>query len=331
MNDKIDEYLRELVDRGRTPGIQYAWSDSDGTIYSHSAGWAGLAERRPMTGATAMMAYSMSKVLTAYTITVLARLGHLHLDDALARYLPWQPYGPDVTIRQLLEHRAGIPNPTPLRWVHLAADHAAFDEPAALERTLRQYAHLRYPPGTRTHYSNIGYWLLGRLVSEVAGQPFVSFAMEAALPAAAIGPAEIAYQFPVDGSQAHGYLERFSLLNLLRPLLTNRGLTGECQGRWLRIQDHYVNGPAFGGCIGTATGFCKLARHLINTGNHGFGWSRGASFVQKEGGGAGFRCMLRLNWEGKFASAVMSNATGLNVSNCLDHIESIRTRCGEAG
>lgn len=323
MSGGIDEFLRDLVERGRVPGIQYAHVDSGGTIRNHSAGWADLIERRPMTSTTALMAYSMSKLVTAEAVAMLDEEGRIHLDDPLAHYLPDQPYGPDITIRQLLEHTSGIPNPMPLRWVHLVAEHQDFNESAALEGILRRHPRLQHQPGTRTLYSNIGYWLLGRLVSEVARQPFVSFVEEALLRPAGIAPSEIGYRFPADGSHAHGYLERYSVLNLLRPLLTDARLTGERQGRWVRIQDHYVNGPAFGGCIGTALGFCKLAWSLMGTNNHSLGWDRGKTVVQKEGGGAGFHCMLRLNRENLSASVIMSNATGLNVSSCLDRIESI--------
>jgi hypothetical protein len=54
---------------------------------------------------------------------------------------------------------------------------------------------------------------------------------------------------------ATGYLEKYSLMNVVKGLLIDRSLIGECSGRWLAIRSHYLNGPAFGGLVGTAKGF----------------------------------------------------------------------------
>lgn len=70
--------------------------------------------------------------------------------------------------------------------------------------------------------------------------------------------------------------------------VTGNRLQTRDPGGW--IQDHYVNGPAFGGAIGTAAGFCKFARHLLESSNFGFSCSENTNYAQKEGGGAGFHC-----------------------------------------
>src|SRR5207344_2969552 len=37
--------------------------------------------------------------------------------------------------------------------------------------------------------------------------------------------------------------------------LIDRELIGDYSGRWLEIRSHYLNGPSFGGLVGTARGF----------------------------------------------------------------------------
>lgn len=44
-------------------------------------------------------------------------------------------------------------------------------------------------------------------------------------------------------------------MNLAKGFLIDRDLIGEYTGRWLEIRSHYLNGPAFGGLVGTARGF----------------------------------------------------------------------------
>ena len=64
---------------------------------------------------------STSKTITAAAVLGLVEAEQVKLDDPIDRYLDSQPYGPDVTIRHLLSHTSGIPNPIPLAWVHPAA------------------------------------------------------------------------------------------------------------------------------------------------------------------------------------------------------------------
>jgi D-alanyl-D-alanine carboxypeptidase len=300
------------------PGVQFAWTDRTGEVHTGAIGLADLGAQRPLTSSTPLMAYSMSKVLTSRAITVLERAGELCFDDLLTRYLPDQPWDPGITLRHLLEHRSGLPNPIPLRWVHLAADHAGFDEASALHQVTRSVSRLRFAPGTRTAYSNLGYWLLGHVVELITGQPFIAFVQESVLRPLSIAGHEISYSFPQSGGQASGYIERWSLLNLLRPLLTDQAMAGESAGRWLRIHDHYVNGPAFGGAIGTAGGFCKLGHHLLESGDQGAGWSETVHYLEKEGGGAGFHSLLRIDRRHHRVSVVMANASGFNVRSWLN-------------
>lgn len=318
MADPIQLLVDRVVREGKTPGIQYARVDDGGRIRTWCAGWAGIAEGRAMTDRTVLLAYSMSKIVTAELLSLLAREGQLSLDDPVSRFVPEQPYGPRVTLRHLLDHTAGIPNPIPLRWVHPVTAHGAFDEQSALSVVLRQHSARRSEPGTRRRYTNIGYWLAGLAAERACGMPFTAIATTRLLAPLGIGREEIGYELPGPEGRAHGYLEKYSLLNLVRPLLTDPGMAAGYEGRWLRIEDHYVNGPAFGGAVGTATGFCKLVRHLGRHGDARLGWTERGALVEKEGGGAGFHSLMRLCRVSQTGSVVMSNATGFDVHGFLD-------------
>ncbi len=142
-------------------------------------------------------------------------------------------------------------------WVH-AADDAAFDEHSALAQVLHAHPRLAFKPGTRFAYSNIGYWLLGAIVERVTGQPFTAYVSSEVLARLAISPNEMAYTIADRQAHAAGYLERYSWMNLLKGWLIDRDVIGETVGNWVRIHDHYPNGPAFGGLVGTARGFAKF-------------------------------------------------------------------------
>jgi len=303
---------------------------------------------RQMSAGTTLMAYSMSKTITAAATLMLIERGRLGIDDPIAKYLSWQPYGDEVTVRQLLSHTAGIPNPIPLRWAHPMNMASDFDEHAALREVVRRHPRCSARPGARFAYSNIGYWLLGAVIEELTGEAFSAHVESQVFAPLGLSSRDLAYAIVDPATHAAGYVERWSPVGLVSPLVLDRALIGDRTGRWLAIQPHYVNGPAFGGIIGTARGFavflkdqlgnrsCLLgsrARSLMleqQRVRHGpipmtLGWHlgsvRGHEYCFKEGGGAGFHSMMRLYRARGVGSVLMTNATTFNVSKALDELD----------
>jgi CubicO group peptidase (beta-lactamase class C family) len=280
----------------------------------------------------------------------LVETGRVALDEPVERYLgSLQPYGPAVTIRQLISHTSGIPNPIPLRWVHAADEHDAFDEDGALAAVLRKHPRLSFAPGTRFAYSNIGYWLLGKVVERTTGESFAVHVRDGALRPLGIEPRDLGYVVVDPAHHATGYLEKYSLINVVKGLFIDRRLVGDYAGRWLAIRSHYLNGPAFGGLVGTANGFGMFLQDQLRDRSALFsddtrrtfyaqqettggipvpmtlGWHignlRGQQFYYKEGGGGGFHCMMRLYPGDRVGTVAMTNATGFNVRKLQDTID----------
>lgn len=347
--ERVHAALTDLVNRGRTPGLQYLVVDSSQVVFEYAGGWANIGDHRPMDAATTLMAYSMSKTITAAAVLQLVQAGAVGLDDPVNRYVAGVPYGDQVTIRRLLSHTAGLPNPLPLRWVHPRDSHGQFDEHAALAAVLAAHPALRDPPGTRYRYSNIGYWLLGPVVERASGQPFPAYVGRHILAPLGIAPRDLGYVVSDPARHAAGYLEKYSMLNLIKGWLIDRDLVGGSEGRWLRIQDHYPNGPAFGGLIGTARAFGRFlqdqlrahsvlfndaTRSLFYAQQHTsdgrpiamtLGWHigtlSGRRFYFKEGGGGGFHCEMRLYPDAGIATILMTNATTINVTSLLNEAD----------
>jgi CubicO group peptidase (beta-lactamase class C family) len=342
-------YLDALIAAGRTPGFQYLALDSTRILLEYDGGSADLGHPMPMDGPTTMMAYSMSKTITAAAVLQLVATHKLGLDDPLARYVDSLPYPSAITLRQLLSHTSGIPNPIPLRWVHLARTHDSFDEHAALAAVVKQHPRLAFPPGTKYGYSNIGYWLLGSVVERASGEPFPAYVAAHILRPLGVTPQELGYTIPDSAHHATGYLEKYSFMNLMKRWVIAPEFIGEYDGPWLRIERHYPNGAAFGGLVGTARGFGKflqdqlrLHSQLFDDATRGLfyaaqatgegkpvamtlGWHigelDGQRFYYKEGGGGGFHSMMRLYPASGVATVVIANATGFNAKRCLDAVD----------
>ena len=343
----VGTYLESLVEH-RVPGIQYRATGPAGALFEFDGGWADLARRTPLTPATTMMAYSMSKTITAAAVLQLVAAGSVGLDDAVERFLP-TPYGRGITVRHLLAHLSGIPNPTPLKWVHPVSQHARFDERRALGAELAAHPRLDFAPGTKCLYSNLGYWLLGEVVAIASGARFETYVAERVLAPLEIAAADLGYAIPDGAPHANGYLEQYSFMNVAKRRLIDPEYISPYEGRWLRIEPHYLNGPAFGGLVGTARGFARFlldqlqprsaildarARDLFYTTQRTtrgkpipmtLGWHVGrlgrVPCFFKEGGGGGFHCEMRIYPGPGVGTVVMTNATGFDVKRCLNALD----------
>jgi len=344
--ERVGAYLNALTTDSKAPGIQYLVVTSTGVLFEHCSGSADIRRGVPVDSTTTMMAYSMSKTITAAAALQLVEAGRVALDNPVEKYVGSLPYGSSVTVRHVISHTSGIPNPIPLRWVHPAELHRSFDENAALSAVLRDYPRLSFTPGSKYAYSNIGYWLLGKVVERASGETFSSYVAEQILRPLVIDPRELGYVVADPSHHATGYLEKYSLMNLAKGFLIDRELVGDYSGSWLTIRSHYLNGPAFGGLVGTARAFGKFlqdqllersvlfndtTRQLFYTQQQTtrgvpvpmtLGWhigeSDGARLFYKEGGGGGFHCMMRLYPGDGIGTVVMTNATEFDVRKLLD-------------
>jgi len=112
---------------------------------------------------------SLTKVVgTTTALMILFDEGKLRLDDSVVKFIPeFTGGGKDaVTIRQLLEHRSGLPAGRDL-W---RIAHTPEEARAAVIAT-----NLEAAPGTRYEYSDLGADMLGFVVEKISGQTLDQF------------------------------------------------------------------------------------------------------------------------------------------------------------
>src|SRR5690606_21191521 len=163
------------------------------------------------TDGTRFSVASVSKVVTASRIVALAHEGALRLDDRLPRHLPGvrlvDPDGRDrtrdVTLRDLLTHRAGLPHLPPDLEAKVAG---RWEAPRLLtELTDRWTIRLLAAPGTY-RYANTGYALLAAIL-ERRGDCSFADCMQPHL--AALGMERSTFwPAALDGDAAHGHVRR---------------------------------------------------------------------------------------------------------------------------
>lgn len=115
---------------------------------------------------------SVSKQFTAAAILQLAERKLLSVDDTLNKYFPGFPKGDQITIHMMLSHMSGLPmdfDELYLNQVSLTQDHV-------LNYIARK--ELLFTPGEQTSYSNIGYYLLARIIEKVSGKSYSMYLKE---------------------------------------------------------------------------------------------------------------------------------------------------------
>jgi CubicO group peptidase (beta-lactamase class C family) len=201
----VDALVSDYFDRGGQPAIAYGIVAGGALV--HSAGFGARAVGAAAPDAdTVFRIASMSKSFTASAVLLLRDGGALNLDDPAASYVPelagWTYGAADaaaITIRNLLTMTAGFPTDDPWgdRQQGLPLD--------AFGALLSDGVMFNWAPGTRFEYSNLGYAILGRVVSAASGLPFEEFVRTRLL--APLGLGRTGYradEFPA-GGLAVGY------------------------------------------------------------------------------------------------------------------------------
>jgi D-alanyl-D-alanine carboxypeptidase len=285
-------------------------------------------------------------VITAAAILQLVEDGRISLDDSHTKFFPSSPYDRSISIRHLLAQTSGIPNPIPLKWVHLAAEHDSFQEDSALNDLLRKNPKVNFTPGKKYSYSNISYWLLGKIIEEVTKQDYVGYVQENIFKKLDLSPVEADFVIPSLGNHSKGYIPKWSLLNLFKSFMVEAKFIGSYEEGWLHIREHYLNGSSFGGMVASARSLAIFLQDLLQdrpvlflTGtrnlffeqqknNEGqpvpmtLGWHIGTvknlNYYYKEGGGAGFHGEMRIYPGKNCASIAIANSTSFAVKIFLN-------------
>lgn len=342
----------ELIDAGftRQEGAQYwYWTPASGL----SIACAGLAHREPpmeVTPRTTFHCFSTTKPVTALAVLQLVAEGRIDLDTPVTAYLPDIPYRNGATVRQILSHQAGLPNPLPLAWVH-ADDDAGFDELLFLDSVFRSHSRCAMP-GRRSRYSNIGFLLLGRLIEVVAGRPYAELVRERILDRVGCADARtgayLGFDIPQDG-HATGYTRRWSGPGLFIGLLPDPERLRSSRGGWIQYRPFHLNGAAYGGLKGNILGWGPLLTALaardrrllpgelydaffapqvltsgVSTG-HALSWFLGRiagyEYLCHAGGGPGYGAEIRIYPTLPAASALLTNTTMVSDLRLLDRLD----------
>ncbi len=172
--EAVDRYVLDSLTQAGIPGAAIAITR--GADVLHVRGYGHDSDGAPVTEHTPFRIASLSKAFTSLAVMQLVDAGKLALDDTVYARLPEfriaDPFGADITIRQLLDQTSGL------------ADRQVPDlsrpQPTTLAEaaTSLHSARLVADPGTEFNYHNPNYQVAARLVEVVSGEGFNDYLRE---------------------------------------------------------------------------------------------------------------------------------------------------------
>lgn len=202
----VDKLYKDYATKRNFPGMVYGVVLDGQLVYAGNTGYTDVATKTAATPQSLFRIASMTKSLTAMAILHLRDAGKLRLDDPAEQYIPelkshryLTADAPRITIRNLLTHSAGFPEDNP--W----GDRQLADADADLLALVKGNVTNSNPPGVSYEYSNLGFALLGRIITVVSGKPYQQYITETILKPLGMDSTVWEYTQVPANRLAHGY------------------------------------------------------------------------------------------------------------------------------
>ena len=249
--ETIDRVVQRGLDAGGYPGAAVVVGRRGATVWQKGFGHLGWTADSPavLPDQTIYDLASLTKVIgTTTAAMILFDEGKLVLDEKVTHYLPAFSGGEKdlVTVRELLEHRSGLPAGRDL-WRHAHSPEEA--------RQLVLDTPLEYHPGHGQVYSDLGADILGWVVEAAAGMPLDRFLADRV--------------FTPLGMHDTGFRPSDSLVYRIAPTEVSPP-----RGYPVRGEVHDENAFALGGVaghaglFGTASDLAVFAQMMLNGGTY---------------------------------------------------------------
>ncbi len=149
-------------------------ADKGKVVFQKSYGLANEETKQKLNLETKFELASVSKQFTAMGIVLLEKAGKLKYDDKISKYIPQLDFYGDITIRNLLNHTAGLPD-----YMELFEENWDQSKFATNQDIVNEFAKHKpkavFQPNEKFEYSNTGYALLALIIEKVSKKSFGDF------------------------------------------------------------------------------------------------------------------------------------------------------------
>lgn len=162
--DKVDDYVKSEMQKQHLPGLSLVVVKDQKIIKSEGYGMANVELNVAAGPDTVYKIGSVSKQFIATGIMLLVEEGKISLDDHISKFLEGTPdTWKNITVRHLLTHTSGIVREAP------GFDPLKIQADADVIKTAYTLP-LRFAPGDKWEYCNVGYFSLAEIIHKVTGK-----------------------------------------------------------------------------------------------------------------------------------------------------------------
>lgn len=322
-NEKFNDvrsYIRDAIGSMTTPSVAVGVAQGGKIVWLEAFGWADGPARVKASAHTAYPVASITKPMTATAIMMLAERGDIDLDKAAQDYIKpleftaYSGKSGDVTVRHLLNHTAGLP----MHFNYFYEDEGY--DPPGMDETVERYGILIHAPGERFQYANLGYGVLGHIISETTGRPYDEFMLEEVFAPLGMVTSWIGLHPEWSGLAADKYdfdMKRIPGIRTDTPAASEGFSTAYDLVRFgmFHLKNNLPGSPALisDSAIEAMQTEKDVTAEYTSEDLYGLGWffrenDNGYRTVWHEGGIGGARCMLKLVPAEGIAVAVLLNA-----------------------
>lgn len=170
----FDRYVAKAAREWQVPGMAVAIVKDDSLVFAKGYGVIELGKPAPANEHTRFAIGSTTKAMTSAALAMLVDDGKLTWDERVIDLLPelqlYDSYAThELTVRDLLTHRSGLPD-TDLLWVIPQNN-------LSMEEMMRRLRYVKPESSFRSHweYQNVVYAIAGVLVERLSGMPWRQF------------------------------------------------------------------------------------------------------------------------------------------------------------
>jgi CubicO group peptidase (beta-lactamase class C family) len=322
---KVDLYVKDEMQKQQIPGLSLAVIKAGQIILAKGYGFANVEHQVPVKPETIFQSGSVGKQFTATAVMILVEEGKIKLDDSISKYLENTPKSwQGITVRHLLTHTSGM-----IMYPFQFGLRNDYTEDELLNQA--EAIPLTFQPGEKWSYSNLGYFVLGIMISKVTGKFYGDFIQERIFKPLGMNTARVINEADIIPNRAAGYrLENGKLKNQewVSPTFNSTAdgslyLTVLDMAKW--------DAALYGEKILKKSSLDQMWTPVkLNNGEsypYGFGWfpyeAQGHRIIHHGGGWQGFSSFIGRYVDDKLTIVVFANLATANTGTIMNGLAAI--------
>lgn len=310
--DRVEDFVNGYLKKKQIPGCAVLVRQSGKVVLSRGYGMANLEHGVRVTRQTVFQSGSIGKQFTAMAVMMLVEERKLSLEDPISKHLAVPSNWSGITVRHLLTHTSGLPD-----YPEDYSLQKEYTEDDLLKMITTQP--LRFAPGEKWNYSNLGYVILGILIHKVSGEFYGEFLRQRVFSPLGMKSTRIIGEADIIPNRAAGYVLKDGVLKNQEWVSPTVNTTAD-GSLYFTVEDIAQWDEALtAGKLLSPAGFEQMWRPVkLNDGStapYGFGWGirktdSGHRLVEHGGFWQGFSTYIARYPDDHLTVAVLCNRAG---------------------